>query len=350
MKIAVISFSRQGYEFAQLLSGILEREGHTVLTVVKCAQVPESFPESLRVWTKQQFCGQDAIVFVGAAGIAVRAIAPFVCAKTEDPAVLVMDEQGRYCIPVLAGHIGGGNGLARFLSAATGSEAVVTTATDLYGKWAIDLFAKKNHLVITDMEKAKRVSAKIIAGNSVSMYLDSQVVLEQKLPEEVQVYSKKEIGEIYGEKSPDVVVGVRRYCGWEKALYLVPVQLTLGIGCRKNTSGKTVIDAVSRVLRTEGIFPESIERIASIDLKKQEQGLEECRKAYKCSAVFFDAKTLQEVPGNFSGSAFVEKVTGTDNVCERSAVCASGGTLVFGKKSENGVTVAAAARQVKLEI
>ena len=90
----------------------------------------------------------------------MRAIAPYVQAKTLDPAVLVIDEQGAYCIPLLSGHLGGANELALALAAAFGMEPVVTTATDRNGKWAVDVFAKKNGLLIRDMER-RNVSQRI---------------------------------------------------------------------------------------------------------------------------------------------------------------------------------------------
>lgn len=100
-------------------------------------------PESLDQWTRERFAEVDVLVYIGAAGIAVRAIAPYVQAKTLDPAVLVIDEQGAYCIPLLSGHLGGANELALVLAATFGMEPVVTTATDRNGKWAVDVFAKR---------------------------------------------------------------------------------------------------------------------------------------------------------------------------------------------------------------
>ena len=108
--------------------------------------------EPLGEWTKQRMMEGNAILFIGACGIAVRAIAPHLSDKLHDVPVLVMDETGQYVIPILAGHVGGANELARYLAAVMEAEAVITTATDLHEKFAVDLFAKKNHLQILNKD------------------------------------------------------------------------------------------------------------------------------------------------------------------------------------------------------
>ena len=103
-------------------------------------------------------------MFVGAAGIAVRLIAPWVQDKLKDPAVLVIDEQGRYAIPILSGHVGGCNELAEAAAQILGAEPVITTATDLRQAFAVDVFATENELVISDRELAKQISAAELRG------------------------------------------------------------------------------------------------------------------------------------------------------------------------------------------
>ena len=101
---------------------------------------------TLAGWTAQQFAAADALVFVGAAGIAVRAIAPHCQSKATDPAVVVLDECGRFAVPLLSGHLGGANDLACRLGAACGAVPVITTATDANGLFAVDEWAKKTKL------------------------------------------------------------------------------------------------------------------------------------------------------------------------------------------------------------
>ena len=113
---------------------------------------------SLADWTRKQFSQADCLVFVGACGIAVRAIAPFVKDKFADPAVLVIDEQGRFCISLLSGHVGGANAFANLCAQALGATPVITTATELNHAFAVDVFAKQNDLLLTDRLLAKQLS------------------------------------------------------------------------------------------------------------------------------------------------------------------------------------------------
>ena len=123
---------------------------------------------SLAGWTALQFAQSDALVFVGAVGIAVRAIAPHCRSKASDPAVVVLDECGRFAVPVLSGHLGGANDLARALAAVCGAVPVITTATDAHGIFAVDEWAKHQNCTVLEAERIKHVSSKLLAGQSVA--------------------------------------------------------------------------------------------------------------------------------------------------------------------------------------
>ena len=122
---------------------------------------------SLAGWTALQFAQSDALVFVGAVGIAVRAIAPHCQSKATDPAVVVLDECGRFAVPLLSGHLGGANALARALAKACGAVPVITTATDVNGLFAVDLWAKAQNCAVLEPERIKRVSGALLAGQTV---------------------------------------------------------------------------------------------------------------------------------------------------------------------------------------
>ena len=300
MKIAMISFTGNGRRLERSLAHELEKEGHQVLQAVKCKELEsdkDAVKCSAREWTGEQFRTRDVLIFIGAVQIAVRLIASFIGSKTTDPAVLVLDEKGQYCIPILSGHIGGANELAERIAEMAGALPVITTATDIRGKWAIDVFARKNHLYIEDMQKAKQISAKILEGKTVVAAIESgRDSIEGTVPEEVKIVS-----ETY--ENPDIYIGI-----YERKLS-------------------------SHVLR---LIPQ---RIASIDLKKDEEGLLTFCNKYNIEPEFYPAEELKKVEGEFSVSTFVKKVTGVDNVCERSAVY-TGGTLRIRKQAENGVTAA----------
>lgn len=352
----MISFTENGSRLAETIRTKLC--GEYEITHAKKNQkakdakdVKDAIPESLTEWTKRQFETQDGIVFVGAVGIAVRAIAPYIHAKDKDPAVLAIDEQGRYCIPLLSGHLGGANELAKIVAEKIGALAVITTATDLNHKWAVDVFAKKNHLAISDMKKAKEISARILGGEKILVYAEEPFVeILGSLPAEIEripeaMIADDESATVNG-RAADIVIGVRKKLSFAQALYLIPKTVSLGIGCRRGMSEERVESAIRDVLEEYGIFRESIEKLASIDLKKEERGILSCAKKFGWEYETYTADELNGVAGNFAKSSFVRSVTGVDNVCERSAVCASaGGELLVPKQAADGVTVAAAVRK-----
>ena len=136
MKIAMISFTGNGRRLERSLAHELEKEGHQVLQAVKCKELEsdkDAVKCSAREWTGEQFRTRDVLIFIGAVQIAVRLIASFIGSKTTDPAVLVLDEKGQYCIPILSGHIGGANEMAERIAEMAGALPVITTATDIRG-------------------------------------------------------------------------------------------------------------------------------------------------------------------------------------------------------------------------
>lgn len=343
MKIAIINFTKKGNNVSLRLKKFLKMKNETVTIDTKCSELREKTTLSLREWTEEKFHSMDALIYVGAVGIAVRAIAPYITKKTEDPAVLVVDEMARYCIPLLSGHIGGANALAKNLCAGLdcGMIPVITTATDLNHKWAVDVFAKKNNLAISDMKKAKEISARILAGEKIRIYLEEGGAISGELPEELEITRALEDADIY--------IGVKSLEG--NILRLIPKCLILGLGCKKKTPYEKIEEVVSRTLATMRICREAVAEVASIDLKAEEEGILKFCEKEKLEYQTYSSEQLKKVPGNYQPSAFVKSITGVDNVCERSAVCAEWNRtgkvpLVLVKKTASeGVTVAAAMRE-----
>ena len=170
MKLSIICFSLTGLHTSERLKQGLEGRGHTVVLAKKSKYLEDSIKESAGCWTEKRFVQDDGIIFVGACGIAVRSIAPFVASKKSDPAVLVIDECGQFVISLLSGHLGGANALALEAASILKAQPVVTTATDLHNRFAVDVFAKKNGCEIINMKTAKEVSAALLAGEQVGFY------------------------------------------------------------------------------------------------------------------------------------------------------------------------------------
>ena len=164
MTRAYLAFTAKGLALAQKLAAAYPG------SVTRCGH--EAGQVHLADWTARQFAGSDALVFVGAVGIAVRAIAPHCQSKAQDPAVVVLDECGRFAVPILSGHLGGSNDLARALAAVCGAVPVITTATDANGVFAVDEWAKHQNCTVLEPERIKLVSGALLAGKTVQFASD----------------------------------------------------------------------------------------------------------------------------------------------------------------------------------
>lgn len=334
MRISTIAFTTAGCLLSKRLEDLLPE--HTVSTFAKSSSDEaglEHADGTLSSWTETAFAGSDAIVFVGSVGIAVRAIAPFIDRKDRDPAVVCIDEKGLFAIPILSGHIGGGNDLARTIAGRLGATAVISTATDINRRFSVDSFAKASGMGIGSLEAAKEVSSRILDGRSVGLCSDYPV--SGDIPDGITLSDSGEVGIMISSdtgRSP-----------FDRTLHLIPRDHVIGIGCRKGTSADDIGAFVSEVLKENGMTIGSIRSVASIDLKKDEPGLLEFCRRNRLDPVFFSSEELNSVNGTYTGSDFVLSVTGTDNVCERSAMAASDdGRIVQGKTCRDGMTVALA--------
>ena len=284
---------------------------------------------TLKGWTAEHFAQDEALIFVGAVGIAVRAIAPHCRSKAADPAVVVVDEGGNFAVPLLSGHLGGANALARALAKACGAVPVITTATDANGVFAVDEWARHQNCAVLEPERIKKVSGALLAGRTVRFASDWPIA------------GSPPAGLAEDAAAPELALTL---CPAGDALHLVPRIGVLGVGCRRGTSADTLAEAFAAFCAQAGFAPQCIAAAASIDLKQNEAGLLAFCQSRGWPVEFFTAEQLRQAPGSFTPSAFVQSVTGVDNVCERAAVLAAGGPLVFHKFARTGVTFALAVR------
>lgn len=376
MRLAVISFTIQGSRINETLVRRFRQMGAECTGYVKTRFADEVRPlglvpveEPLTQWTGRMFgClpgkhdsslsndrtddthSQDGVIFIGAAGIAVRAIAPYLKDKMTDPGVVVIDELGRFSISILSGHVGGANNLAWQAAEILGAVPVVTTATDINRRFAIDVFAREQGLVILDREQAKLVSADILNGIPVGFFSD--IPIEGGLPEG---FTQKEMcrrnvwitWKLHPE--PDSLCGM--FLGEDgELLKLVPKLLVIGIGCRKEASEEQILKAVYQALEEANCMPEAVAGLASIDLKKEENGILSAANRMRVPFHTYSAEELKTVAGDFEESDFVESVTGVGNVCQRAAMMEAekdGGWLIKKKKVYDGVTIAIARKPWK---
>ena len=346
MLVCIAAFTLRGLKLARRLAVALSRGGDKV--EVACpARIADKADSTdvcamadLTTWTADAFARADALLFVGACGIAVRAVAPYVRDKFCDPAVVCVDEAGTYAIPLLSGHVGGANDLARRVSAQCGAQAVLTTATDVNGTFAVDEWARMHSLAIVERERAKEVSAALLEGRSVGFVCDAgfatRSLFDGELPH----------GLVDGAEAESCELGIAITLDaaarpFACTLHLVPRVITVGVGCKRGTSADAILQAVDACMEQVRVAPQAVRTLASIDVKKGEEGLRAAAKARGWELRFHSAEELAAVPGDFSSSEFVLQTVGVDNVCERAA-CACGEELLLGRVAKDGVTVAIA--------
>lgn len=353
MKLAVISFTGAGAGWCRRLVEYFQKsgvicEGYVQPRFFAGAGVRQSglYPvtESVREWTGRHFSQVDGLIYIGAVGIAVRAVAPFLHDKLADPAVVVMDDAGHYAVSLLSGHVGGANELTRTVAGICGAQPVITTATDVNGKLAIDVWATKRGLQIGDRRQAKQVAAALLEEKPVGFFSDFS--LSEPLP----------AGCFYGlageqnvwltvRTQPDSQEDLLKNLAAEgRLLRLLPRLLILGIGCRRGMAKEQIEEMASRILKEARLERCAISALASIERKRDEEGICRLAKEWDVPFVTFSAKQLEQIQESVEESAFVRQVTGTGNVCERAALAGAGagGRLLVRKKAENGVTVAVA--------
>ncbi len=337
MKAAIISLTEKGRELSAEVALNAKAFSSERFCFQKHSDSGSRCFVSLAGLVSDIFDEYDALIFVCACGIAVRAAAPHLKSKTSDPAVIVIDDCGRFVIPILSGHIGGANALAEHIAAAIGAQAVVTTATDIGGHFSPDSFAAANELIITDMDAAKAVAAAVLDGEKVGFVSEHEYV---DLPDDVSEDNDCRTG---------LYVGTRDIKPFPVTLRLLPKNIVIGIGCKRGTDCQAIENAVSYALGNAGTDLERVCAVATIDLKSDEEGLLGFCEKHGLKLYTYTPDELSDTEGDFTASDFVKSVTGVDNVCERSAVKCSGGRLVLTKKAADGVTVAAAEKPLLLD-
>lgn len=345
--LIIISFTRQGSRLNRKMNHLFTEQGYACesYTVERFAEQEGLLPlkKNLKEWIGTVW-GEKDFLFIGATGIAVRMIAPWVKDKFTDSAVLVLDEKAEFVIPLLSGHMGGGVELAHVIASCTGAVPVITTATDVQGYFAVDVFAKRNRLCIGNRVLAKQISAAVLEGKKIGFY--SEYPVKENLPEELELCNCTEDLDKY---EWGIAVSAKR-AESEKILSLIPQNLVVGIGCRKGVVMEQIQEQLEDIFREKSWDIARISMLASVDLKKEEPGLVELARKYGVPFQTYPAEDLKRIETVSDSSAFVESVTGVDNVCERAAIqCCPEGTLLLPKRKLNQVTVAVVERKVEID-
>ncbi len=276
----------------------------------------------------------EAFVFIMASGIVVRTIAQLMKNKKTDPAIVVLDEAGKFSVSLLSGHLGGANELANNIARFLGGEAVITTASDVNGLVSIDLWAGDNGLVIEEWGLVPRTGARLVNNGGLTVYSEIDIVLPAE-------YHK-----VFDPGSADVLVtNKKRLISDDRGngqLYVRPKNLILGIGCNKGASTEEIEHAVQHTLEEHNLAFLSIGSLATIDMKADEPGLVAFAKKHQIEMKTYSPLELNGVQG-VSKSEAAFKATGAVAVAEPAALLAArADALLVPKQKRGNVTVAVA--------
>jgi cobalt-precorrin 5A hydrolase len=306
---------------------------------------------------KELFSKFNAIVAVAATGIIIRAVAPLLKSKFSDPAVVCVDVVGRFVISLISGHHGKANFLARLIADGIGAVPVITTATEAIGRKSVEDLAKKLRCDILNPEVLKELNSLIVNdGKVVIVYIGRPNALPRR------IYGYEAIAAEGIEKLPNVLRDfeggvliarkvdeevLRALKGLSKPVALLrPKRIAMGIGARKNIRAEDVCEAVTRALRAIGVPLFFVEKIATVETKKDSSELINAADKLGIPVQFISIEELKGFNHQdlSPDSDLVKEKIGVGGVCERAALIAIGGKgrLILRKMKMNGVTVAVA--------
>ena len=346
IRIAIIAITEKGKNTAEKIASELEN-------------VDVFFQKrGIKELTGELFNKYECIIFVSACGIAVRCISPFLKSKFEDPAVLVVDDNGNNVISLLSGHIGGANEITLKIADVLNANPVITTSTDTNKKGALDVIVSKIGGYVENLrESAKLVNSYLVDDKRVGIYFDSDYESEKdslNLSGFELIDEKTEIDAI---AKLDVLVSVtdKLRCWVDEIIYnikkdneekedliyikLVPRRIALGMGCRKNTETEKMIEEFSIFSALNNIHPAAIVKIGSLIIKKDEKCMIDLSKALCAEFNLFDVDEICTCDYMFDKSEFVKKNTGVYSVAQPSAYLLSG-NVISDKYKNNGTTFA----------
>ena len=337
---AVYALTRQGAELAKTL--VDQVKGALFLPGTLAEDYRGKPFERLKDLVAEQFSAYQRHIFIAAAGIVVRVIAPHIKHKDSDPAVIVLDQRGRHVISLLSGHLGGANELAREVARLTGGKAVITTATDTSGLPSVDLLAKERQLAIGNLDAVKKVNASILHGDPVQLFdpeermkaadTDFRGVRIERINRETQWDPEKASVWITWRDMPD----------HRNRLVLHPGCLIGGIGCNRGTDATEILGLIKDTFRGNRLSLQSLHCLTSIKAKQDEPGLLAAADGLRVPVFFYSPSELEgiEVP---HPSGIVKRHMGVWSVCEATALIKSKkGRLIVPKIKNKNVTLAVA--------
>ena len=334
MKIAIISVSKKGRELAFDLKDKLDLDS----TIIKC----DLYYKNVKKCFPILFYEYDAIIAVMASGILIRSIAPLVESKVTDPAVINIDDNGKFVISALSGHLGGANELAGKVAGLIDATPVITTSTDVNKKLGIDVLAKDLYLSIDNTKEILHFNKAILEGREISLTVNPDMNFDYLFDYLNNVTLEINVSIEY---SPKVDTDEIHVSFDEHELTLKERKIVVGIGCRRGKECRFIYDGLKKSLDDLKILHSRVNLLASAEIKKDEKGILELSKKLNIPVEFVEIDKLKLFESSdVSKSEFVYSKFGIYGVCEPSALIMAGfdSELIYKKTSYEGVTIAVA--------
>ncbi len=325
MRTAYFYLTWQGKALAEKISSLM---GGDIMP-------KNGFKENVRF----AFNAYDALVFIMASGIVVRTVAPLLKSKETDPAVVVLDQNGKFVISLLSGHLGGANTLAQKIAEKIKAVPVITTATDVCGALAFDEFAKANGLLIGNIHALKIISGAAVEGEKIQLLSDTQISGE--IPDKI-TFSEN--------AAAKVIISDRLIPTFdENALLLIPKDIVIGIGCRKNISFERLESCFHEILLSNKINERAVFKAATVSLKAEEPAILKLCEKYSLELEIIRNEDIEENAELFEQSDFVKKTAGVSSVAEACAYLGSNkGERLTGKVRFDGVTMSLCRKRISV--
>jgi cobalt-precorrin 5A hydrolase len=303
-------------------------------------------PGELRELIARLWHDVDGFVLLMATGIVVRMIAPLLESKATDPAVVVMDDAGKFSISLVSGHLGGANELAERCAFICGARAVITTATDANELPSFDMLAKEQGWVIDDLSQVKLLNSLLLDGEEIAV-VDCGGRTRTWFRGRCRLSFYDTLAKAVASRAKGVLVVSNRHIPPrnrpDNLLILRPRNLVLGIGCNRGTSLQEIDELVGTHLRRMLLSVKSISCIATARAKADEAGLIAYAEQLGVPLRCYESSELNAVAIPSPPSQHALAAIGAIGVAEPAALLASGGGRLLLKKvkSEN-VTLAVA--------
>lgn len=324
MNIAIISVTNQGKEVSDKLYEELSKNPTILSVTLYHKNVFKSVDET--------FDTCDCIIGIMASGIMIRAIASHVESKLSDPAVLLVDDNAKFVISLLSGHMGGANNLTQYISSILDSTPVITTSTDVNNKIGIDSIAKRYYFNLENPRNIKFINKALVNNRLVNLTLPQSLdyITDDNLRKSYNIIFDNGINHVLAEIDGHEVI-------------LRPKKIVMGIGARRDISTQKVYDAIIQACEILKIPPNRIDFFATADVKSNEKGILDNVDKFNKELIIIDMDMIKNFDNNeCSHSDFVMKQFGVKGVCEPACLLANDNNshLIFRKTAYNGVTIA----------